>query len=295
MNKKIAVVISSFSGYLKEEIDKYDNIFITPLQLFIDSEQWFEGFYSKNESYEIVEKFRKSDDFKTSLAPLTIIEEQMKELSNNYDCIIYLPINSSISSSYNSILNVSKNFKNIYVFDNKFNGETFLIVAKEIISRYKNDHTIDEILEFLKWYNDRIIGYIIPYELKTFVKSGRLKGIKKTILSSLKIKTIIEVDKNIKNIALARTTKTAANKVILKINEFIQKLKMETKDFLFQTIYTFDKEIKSIFEEMVEKFFKRKIDIVKEASLATLLHTGWGAAYLGVIPDKKVYPKKNNK
>ena len=48
-NKKIAIVISSFCGYLKEELEKNPGMFITPLQIFIDDQQWFEGFYDEKE------------------------------------------------------------------------------------------------------------------------------------------------------------------------------------------------------------------------------------------------------
>ena len=81
---KLAVVISSFSGFLENELENEEDIFLTPLQLFIDAEQWFEGFYSKEEKYKIVEKFKKAKDFKTSLAPIATLEEQMEKLSNEY-------------------------------------------------------------------------------------------------------------------------------------------------------------------------------------------------------------------
>ena len=54
-----------------------------------------------------------------------MVEEQMSKLSKDYDDVIYLPIHSSLSSSHDSILNLSKKYKNIHVFDNKLVGESF--------------------------------------------------------------------------------------------------------------------------------------------------------------------------
>ncbi|MBR3832201.1 MAG: DegV family protein, partial [Mycoplasmataceae bacterium] len=156
-NRKIAIVVSSFCGYLKEELEKNQDIFITPLQIFIDDQQWFEGYYGEKEKYEFIEKFRNSNNFRTSLAPTSMIEEQMNKLSKDYDDVIYLPIHSSLSSSHDSILNLSKKYKNIHVFDNKLVGESFLIVAKEIKKRYEEEsNSIEDIFKFLTWFNDRI-------------------------------------------------------------------------------------------------------------------------------------------
>ena len=47
-------------------------------------------------------------DFSRSSSDLSF-EEQMNKLSKDYDDVIYLPIHSSLSSSHDSILNLSKN------------------------------------------------------------------------------------------------------------------------------------------------------------------------------------------
>ena len=55
--RKIAIVISSFSSLLEKDLNQYPDIYLTPLQLFIEEEQWLEGFYDENTKYEIVKKF----------------------------------------------------------------------------------------------------------------------------------------------------------------------------------------------------------------------------------------------
>ena len=87
--RKIAIVISSFSSLLEKDLNQYPDIYLTPLQLFIEEEQWLEGFYDENTKYEIVKKFQKAKDFKTSLASVITIEEQMIELSQKYTDVLY--------------------------------------------------------------------------------------------------------------------------------------------------------------------------------------------------------------
>ncbi|MBD5422900.1 MAG: DegV family EDD domain-containing protein [Mycoplasma sp.] len=289
MNKKLAIVISSFSALLEKDIEKYDDIYLTPLQLFIENEQWLEGFYDDKTKYEIVEKFKLSEDFKTSLAPIGVLEEQIKELSSKYDEVIYLPINSYLSSSHNTILNLSKNFKNVHVINNKLVGHAFLEIALEAKKLYEEkNYSINEIIEIIKSYDQKSIGYIIPHELRTFIKSGRLKGIKKTIMSSLKLSTIVEFDYELNSVGIVASRKLGAQKVIQKIESFIKKQKMNIDDFKFTIIYAFDKTIANVFKEAVEKQLGKKIDDMYESSLATMFHTGWGASFLGINPKIKL-------
>ncbi len=252
----------------------------------------FFEFYNENEKYRIVKKFQKANDFKTSLASVVTIEEQMIELSQKYTDVLYLPINSYLSSSHNTILSLSKKYSNIKVLNNKLVGKAFLDIAIEAKKLYeKNNYTIDEIIEFIKWYDVRSIGYIIPYELKTFIKSGRLKGIKKTIMTSLKLSTIVEFDYELSSAGIVSSKKLGAQKVISKLENFIKKENMNINDFEITIIYAYDQLIANIFEEAVKKHWKRKVDHNYEASLATMFHTGWGAAFLGINPKLKIIPK----
>lgn len=289
--KKLAFVISSFSTLLEVDIKKYDDFYLTPIQLFLDEEQWLEGFYNEKIKYEIVEKFQKSNNFKTSLAPIGMLEEQMKRLSEEYEHVIYLPINGYLSSSHDALLNLSKNYKNVHVVDNKIVGHSYIDIALEAKKRFEKDnYTIKQTIELIKWFDQRCIGYIIPYELKTFIKSGRLKGIKKTIMSSLKLSTIVEFDYELNSIGITPSKKLGAQKVIKRIENFIKSKKMKIEDFSFSIIYAFDKTISNVFEETVKKELKRKIDHVYESSLGTMFHTGFGAAFLGIAPKIKIAP-----
>lgn len=289
--KKLAIVVSSFSALLESDMKNYPDIYLTPLQLFIDSNQWFDGFYSKKEKYEIVEMFKKSNDFKTSLAPVVMVEEQMKELSKKYDDVLYLPISSKISSSHDSIFNLSKKFKNVHVCDNSLVGMWYIYAAQEAKRMYEvEEQTMDNIIEFIKWYNSLTIGYIVPLELKTFIKSGRLRGIKKAILTTLNLSTIIEWHLQLTSIGVTRTKKLAASKINSRLDEFIRNKKMKISDFHSAIIYAYDKKIADELKKEFNTYFKTNLQEECEASLSTVFHTGWGASYIGISPKIEISP-----
>lgn len=294
--KKLAIVISSFSTLLESEMKNYPDIFLTPLQLFIGANHWFEGFYSNKEKYEIVEMFKSANDFKTSLGPLSMVEEQMNKLSSEYEAVIYMPINSYLSSSHDSILNLSKKFNNVYVFNNKLVGRSYLLAAQEAKRIYEEENgTIENVLNFLKWYDDRTIGYIIPYELRTFIKSGRLKGIKKAIMTSLNLSTIVEFDHVLSSVGIAKSKKTGAAKIMNKLELFIEKRKMKIDDFQVTTVFAYDTKITDILSESMKSYFKKDVDASYEASLSTMFHTGWGAGYIGINPRIDLVPNSIRK
>lgn len=294
--RKLAVVITSFSTLIEKDLEKYNDIFLIPLQLFIDDRQWLEGFYSKSEKYKVVELFKNANQFSTSTTPALMIEEQMEKLAKNYDEVIYLPINSYLSSQHDHILNTSKKYKNVHVFDNRFNGYTYVDAALEIKRRYEEkNESIKEIFDFLEWYNNLAFGFIIPYNLKTFIKSGRLKGLKKALMVTLKFSIIVEVDDIIKSIGVASTKKLAANKVMNRFEQILKQNKMTIDDFNITSMYAYDKEIIDIMKNQLKVKFNREVDFETEASIVTMMHTGFGAGYIGFNPKISLYQSQKTK
>lgn len=280
--KKIAIVISSFSGKLDEEVVK-EGMFSIPLQLIIEKEQWLEGFYSKEKKYEIVNKFVNADNFSTSLPPLALILEQMKELSSKYDDVLYLPLDSKLSSTCNTLINYAREYKNVKVFNNHLSGSALFRVGIKCKKMYEQGKTIDEIIKYLEEFDKNSIGYIIPKELKTFIKSGRLKGIKKTLLSSINLSLMIEVGEELKTVGIARTKKSAAVKVIGKIRDFLKEKNMRLENVDFTMIWAYERSVADVIEECLD-FEHIKIKYNEESSIATMMHTGYGATYIGINP-----------
>lgn len=281
--KKIAIVISSFSGKLEDDV-KNNGMYLIPLQLIIDGEQWLEGTYNPQTKYEIVNKFVNANNYSTSLPPLATIIDQMEELSKNNDYVIYLPLDSQLSSTCDTLMNYSKNYDNVRVFDNHLNGSALFHVGLKCKKMYEEENkTIDEIIDYLKWFNNNSIGYIIPKDLKTFIKSGRLKGIKKALLTSINLSLMIEVGEKLRSIGISRTKKSASVKVIGKIREFLKEKNLKLLDVNFTLIWAFEKTVANIIEEILD-FEHIKIQYREEASLVTTMHTGYGAAYIGINP-----------
>lgn len=284
--KKIAVVISSFCGKLDEEIVS-QGMFSIPLQLNIEKEEWLEGFYNQETKLEIVNKFKNAINYSTSLPPLGLMMEQMENLSKEYEQVLYLPLSSELSGTCNALKNNAKNYQNVTVFDNHLSGSVLYRVGLEAKRLYEEaNQSIEQILEFLTNFNNQTVGYIIPKGTDALRRSGRLKGIKKLLVSSMKLSIIILVSKIVKGDSFTRTKKSAAAKVVEKILNFIKTNGFSNDEFDFTIIYNYDQEIPDLLisalkEQGIELSFQ------EESSIATLMHTGYGAAYLGINPKIK--------
>lgn len=284
--KKIAVVISSFSGKLDDEV-KNNGMYSLPLQLTIEKEEWLEGFYTQETKNDIVKKFISTNNYGTSLPPLGLMIEQMKGLSEKYDQVLYIPLSSELSGTCNALKNNAKHYKNIEVFDNHFSGSALFHVGLECKRLYEEENkTIEELLDFLRDFDDKTLGYIIPKGTEALVKSGRLKGAGKLLVSSMKLSIMILVSSVVKSGGVTRTKKSATTKVVDKIINFMKQKNLTVDDVEFTIIYNYDNEIPDLYTNALnEKGIK--VTYKEESSIATLMHTGYGAAYLGINPKIK--------
>lgn len=284
--KKIAVVISSFSGKLNEEVIR-EGMFSLPLQIQIEQEQWLEGFYTEATKHQIVDHFINATDYNTSLPPLALILEQMEELATTYEQVLYLPLDSQLSATCDTLKNYAKKYPNVTVFNNHLNGSALFHVGRKCKQLYEEaNEPMSAIVRYLEKFNDNTIGYIIPRELKTFIKSGRLKGIKKTLLTSINLSLMIEVGHLLKKAGIARTKKSAVNKVIARILDFMRDKQLQITDVDFTLNYAYNEEIAALItgalaQEGIQLTYR------EESSIATLMHTGYGAAYIGINPKIK--------
>lgn len=285
--KKIAVVVSSYCGLSKEFVESND-LFYLPLQLIVDDKQWLEGCYNQDEEDKIIKLLNDAEQYQTSLPPLAMITEQMEKLSQEYENVLYITISSHLSSTHDALANEAKKYKNVHIFNNHLSGSALFNVAKKAKEMIEQENkSIEQVLAFLKDFNDKTIGFIVPNGLKEFIKSGRLKGIKKMLMTSINLTLMIEVGPELKTAGVARTKKSAVNKVIEKIWEFAQENKINLKESMISIIWAYEPTIKEIMVQQIQDQKTKLEFVIEKASVVTRMHTGLGAAYIGINPKIK--------
>lgn len=281
--KKLAIVLDSFSGLNLDDINKYSDIYFLSLQIEVDDLSFDEGIDVPND--EIIQKIRTGKTTRTSLPSLSLIQDLVNKLSKEYENVIFLPIAKHMSGTHDTLLVSTKNYKNMFVINNHFVGKLFLDVAEKSLLMMENGSSIQEIISFVEDINNKTIGFIVPDDLSALINSGRLKGIKKHIISSGNFSIIIKVFDKLTVSGISRSKNSAIVKILAKLNKFCEE--NAVKDgYVYNVVYSYGTEILHLVEHKM-KDNNLKINHKLLSSLSVLIHTGYGAIYVGVFPKLK--------
>jgi DegV family protein with EDD domain len=144
------------------------------------------------------------------------------------DTILFVTISSKMSGIYENAM-IAKNMidgVDIHIFDSKSVGYIECMMIFKANEGYKAGKSIEEILDDLRYIRDNNKIYFAVSDLRYLVKNGRLSNAQAFMANILKIKPLLEIDKEGKVVSIEkiRTFKKAVNRVIDKFLE-------ETKDF----------------------------------------------------------------
>ena len=115
----IAIVTDSNSGIKPNEyVEK--NIFVLPMPVIIDEEEFYEETSLTQEDFYNKLEANPNINVKTSQPSILDVTELWKKLLEKYEQIVYIPMSSSLSSSTETAIMLSKDFENkVFVVDNK--------------------------------------------------------------------------------------------------------------------------------------------------------------------------------
>ena len=112
---KIAVLTDSNSGITQEQAKEL-GVYVIPMPFFIDGQQYFEGINLTQE--EFYEKLKNDADISTSQPSVGELQDEWDKLLKEYDEIVFIPMSSGLSSSYQTACMLSEDYNGaVYVVD----------------------------------------------------------------------------------------------------------------------------------------------------------------------------------
>jgi DegV family protein with EDD domain len=278
--KKIAIVLDSFSGLYENDIKDNKDIFFLSLQVEVDNKVIQEGL--EVPSQDLIDKIVNGANCATSLPVLSYIQDLINKLLKEYEQVVFLPIPKTMSGTLDTLLAFTKAYKNVTIIENHFTGNTYLEVAQRAIKMMEDGLGIKDVISFIEETNNKTLGYTIPNDLKPVIDSGRLKGIKKHIITSGNFSIIIKVYNKLSVTGIARSKKSAIKKVFSKIEKFCNENVLE-EGYSYKILYGYeDTFLKLAKEYMKENLIELALEM--KTSLSTFIHTGYGSIYIGVTP-----------
>ncbi len=295
---KVGIVTDNSCGLTAEEAQKL-GIKMTYIPFLIDGEEYSED---KNLTRELFyQKLNSSASVSTSQPNQELVKSVWNEVLKEYDELVYLPLSSSLSSSYQTaeFLSLEYNGK-VQVINNKrisVTLKTDIFEALELARQGKSAVEIKQILESNS-LNSSI--YIMVPTLKYLKKGGRVTAAAAAIGSLLSIKPVLQIQGDkLDSYAKVLTIKQAKSKMINAIKKDIDtrfnKLNSNQQIVIAMAHTGADMtEINLFKNEVMQELSSYNIVATDQLPLAIACHIGPGSlAVACCIVDKNIIGKFN--
>jgi DegV family protein with EDD domain len=228
LERKIAIITDSSSS-LDLVSHQFDNLFQVRLSVLFDGVEYIDGIDITNEEFfkRIVEEKVIPTTSQPSVGQVIDLCEKIKDLG--YTDIIYLPLSRGISSSYSSIMGSLDLIEgvNFQVVDTKCTAVYLCYMALEAARLTTENKSVEDIIDYMYYLVDHQHIYFMVDDLKYLIKNGRLSNAAGFIANMLKIKPMLEFDREGKIVGTEkiRTTHKAMSTIINHCLEAKQKYK----------------------------------------------------------------------
>ena len=292
---KIAVVSDTMSGITKEEASSL-GIKLIPMPFIVDGKEYLEDVNLSRE--EFFDMLNRDLDVSTSQPSIYYVKDVWDDILKDYDEIVYIPMSSGLSKSYeaaNNEANLNYNGK-VYVVDNKRISATqrqSVLDALELIKLGYRAKEIKEILESIR-LESKI--YIMIDTLKYLKKGGRITAAAATLGGMLKIKPVLviqgeKLDKyRMRNRTLENGMDIMIEACINDINGILSETDGKTNNVRIAVAYTdSNKDKVEYFKDKIRSKLGNVEITDSPLALSIACHTGDGAIGIGItkeLPDK---------
>lgn len=288
MNKKIAVVTDSNSGITQREA-KEKNIFVIPMPFMIEEETYFENITLTQE--EFYRKLEEGAEVVTSQPSPADVMELWDTILKDYDEIVYIPMSSGLSGSYQSAAMLAEEYDNkVQVVNNQRISVTqreSVLDALGLIQKGHDAAQTKQILEEDKFNSSIYIMLDTLYYLK---KGGRITPAAAAIGTMLKLKPVLQIHgEKLDAFAKARTSAQGIQLMIHAIRgDMENSFGGATPDNMWLYIaYTKDEENAERFKKEVSAAFPGFPIYMVPLPLSISCHLGPGALGIGCCKKLK--------
>lgn len=290
---KIAITTDSNSGILPSDVEG-TNIFVLPMPFLIDGEEYFENInLTQNEFFE---KQISGSNILTSQPSIFNVTNFWQDVLKDYDYIIHIPMSSSLSTSTETAISLSKEDEflgKVFVVDNQRISVTQKQSVYDAQKMASDGKTPQEIFDYLINTKTENSIYIMVPDLKYLKKGGRITKAAAMIGTLLKIKPVLQIQGGkLDSYAKVLTIKKAKESMIAAIKKdfatrFAELLK---KDCINVSVaYTYDRNLADEFKQEIEQEIPNiKIIWSDPLSLSVSCHIGPNALAVAI---SSVYKK----
>ncbi|WBP84032.1 DegV family protein [Mycoplasmopsis edwardii] len=190
--KELAIVVDSACGLDKRQAESL-NLFYLPLQIELDGILYNDGVDINTQTF--FKHFNlNTKTFKTSATPLGQSKVLIEELSKEYKKVVVFPLSTKLSSQYNTLSVLAREFNNVYVVESVDVAQTILFRLEKFLSELETFGFDKAFKNASIWNNDELDITLLPKYNDYLVKGGRLSKGAATIAKLLQIVPLIRFE-----------------------------------------------------------------------------------------------------
>lgn len=192
--KNILIMTDSHSGIANDEAQKL-GIKVIPMPFSVNGQECLEG--KDVSTKEFIERLRQGVDVSTSQPAPGLITDAFEEALKEYDEVVYIPISSGLSGSYNTakMLSTDEAFEGkVFVVDNGRVSTPQHRSVLDAIELKEEGYSAADICEMLEENAGNMGIYVAVDTMEYLKKGGRVSAASAAIAGALNIKPVLYFD-----------------------------------------------------------------------------------------------------
>lgn len=278
LKKKIAIATDSNSGITQAQAKKL-GIFVLPMPFMINEETFYEDITLDQEGF--YEKLESGADVVTSQPSPESVLNLWKEILENYDEIVHIPMSSGLSGSCQSAMMLAEDFDGkVQVVNNQRISVTQRQSALDAIMLAERGLDAVEIKDALEADKFNSSIYIMLDTLYYLKKGGRITPAAAAIGTLLKLKPVLQIQgEKLDAFAKARTSGQGKSIMLNAIrNDMETRFGGASADNIWlEVAYTKDYEAAKQFVQEIQQEFPGFDIVCNPLSLSVACHIGPGS------------------
>lgn len=275
---KIAIMVDSSADITRDEA-KEMGIYVVRMPIIVDGKEYIEEL-EINEK-EIAKMMRNGAAVKTAQPLLGNIVAMWKNLLQKYDQIVYIPLSSQLSGTYQTAYLASKDFEGkVFVADAKFACAPIKVLVKyvkQMINAGYDGQMIKDKIE----QEASMFAIIVPENLTYLKRGGRISPAAAALGNMLKIVPILKVENGAIDVeSKVRTTKKAYQVAMEHVAN------VENRDDYEWMILSVDTDI-TAYKQEFEKILGQEV-LSDSMKSIIMCHTGPGTFACGRMKKIKI-------
>ena len=231
--ERIAWVTDS-TAYLDAELLKNEHVYVVPMIIIIDGEEYEDGIDLLPE--ELYRRMKEENKVPTTSQPsVGTFYELYRKLEKDYDRVVSIHLSSKLSGTVSSSRQAAQLVTiPVDVFDTLLISYPMILLLKRLMHYMNSGYSIDEAFTLTRKYAASHETYVLIGSLDQLHRSGRLTGTQYYLGSLLSLKPIITIEDGLlQTKTKTRNLKKAENQIFNELRKSISLGKVNECSILY--------------------------------------------------------------